>query len=183
MEADWEIEIGTDAPVIDGAWEGCLDLRADPARVAEIGEADRFPALAESLVRLNAAASPVWTAKCDVWPVEAFDPDELNADREASVTALGCYIDLLPTDAADFSTLDACAQWSQRLCLKLRSMPLRQCRVDAIVRRAFLTSEFTGLGVTTYITGCGSDRSEATESLARALAVLAGSVLATCASS
>jgi hypothetical protein len=179
MEADWEIEIGTDAPVIDGGWVGFIALRTEPARVSEIGEAARFPALAESLVRLNATSSPVWTAKCDVWPVEAFDPDELDADRKAAVTALGCYIDLLPTDAAVFSTLDACAKWSQQLCLKLRSRPLRQCRVDAIVRRAFLTSESTGLGVTTYITGCGSNRSEATKSLARALAVLTSSVLAT----
>jgi hypothetical protein len=179
MEADWEIEIGADAPVIDGGWVGFIDLRTEPARVAEIEEAARFPALAESLVRLNATSSPVWTAKCDVWPVEAFDPDELDADRKGAVSALACYIDLLPTDAAVFSTLDTCAKWSQRLCLTLRSQPLRQCRVDAIVRRAFLTSESAGLGVTAYVTGCGCDQSEAYESLVRALDVLTGSVLAT----
>jgi len=177
MEADWEMEIGTDAPVIDGAWDGWVNLRSDPGRVAEIGEAVQFPALAESLVRLNAAHSPVWTAKCDVWPVESFDPDELDADRESALAALGCYIDLLATDEAVFSTLDACALWSQRLCLKLRSAPLRQCRADVIVRRAFLTPESTGLGITTYITGCGSDQTEASEFLARALDLLTESVL------
>jgi hypothetical protein len=178
MEADWEIEIGADAPVIDGAWEGFLDLRAEPARVAEIREAAQFPALAESLVRLNAESSPVWTAKCDVWPVEAIDADELDADGEAAATALGCYIDLLPADEAAFSTLNSCSEWSQRLCQRLRSRPLHQCRVDLIIRRAFFAPESAGLGLTTYLTGCGPDRSEATESLAGALAALTDSVLA-----
>ena len=183
MEADWEVEIGSGAPVIDGAWEGWLDLRADPNLVAEIEEAAQFPSLGESLALLNAPSSPVWTSKCDVWSVEDFDPDELDADRKAAVLALGCYIDLLSTDAAVFSTVDACARWSQRLCLYLRSEPLRQCRVDVIVRRAFRTSESAGLGVTTYITACGADRPEATDSLRRALAVLTGLVLASKASS
>ena len=183
MEADWEVEIGSGAPVIDGAWEGWLDLRADPNLVANIVEVAQFPALGDSLALLNAASSPVWTAKCDVWTVEEFDPDELDADRNAAILALGCYIDLLSTDAAVFSTVDACARWSQRLCLHLRSKPLRQCRVDVIVRRAFLTPESAGLGVTTYITVCGAGRPEATEWLGRALAVLTGSVLASKAAS
>jgi hypothetical protein len=154
-------------------------LRAEPARVAEIEEVAQFPSLAELLFRLNAASSPVWTAKCDVWPVETFDADELDADGEAAATALGCYIDLLPADEAAFSTLNAYAEWSQRLCQNLRSKALRQCRVDLIVRRAFFTPESAGLGVTTYVTGCGPDGSEATESLGRALTALTDSILAT----
>ena len=177
------MEIGSDAPVIDGAWEGFLDLRAEPARVAEIQEVAQFPALAESLVRLNAASSPVWTAKCDVWLAETFDPDELDADGEAATIALGCYIDLLPADEAAFQTLSAYTEWNQRLCQNLRSRPLRKCRVDLIIRRAFFTPASSGLGVTTYLTGCGSDRPEASASLADALAVLTDFVLATGASS
>ncbi len=178
MEADWEIEIADGAPVIDGAWEGFHDLRTDPSRVAEIAEAAKFPALAQALVRLNAEPSPVWTAKCDVWSVEVFDQDEMNADRETAKSALGCYVDLLPSDTQAFSTIDSCVSWCERLCLILRSLPHRQCRLDAIVRRAFLTPGCMGLGITIYFTGCGPTELEAAESLAHALTALADSVLA-----
>jgi hypothetical protein len=178
MESDWEIEIGAGAPVIDAAWEGYIDLRVDSNRVAEVGEAAQFPALADALVRINSASSPVWTAKCDMWHVEAFDADELDADGESATSALGCYIDLLPCNAQAFSTPDAAAEWCGRLCLQLRGHHARQCRADAVLRRAFLTPESVGLGVTTYLTACGSTRAEAATVLSSALALLADAVLA-----
>jgi hypothetical protein len=178
MESDCEVEIGAGAPVIDAAWEGYIDLRGDSNRVAEVGEAAQFPALADALIRLNSAASPIWTAKCDIWQLKTFDADELDADRDTAIAALGCYIDLLPCDAQMFSTPDAAAQWCGRLCLQLRGHHTRQCRADAVVRRAFLTTESVGLGVTAYLTACGSTRTEAATALSSALAVLADSVLA-----
>jgi hypothetical protein len=30
MEADWEFEVGGDAPVIDALWPGFVDLRLSP---------------------------------------------------------------------------------------------------------------------------------------------------------
>jgi hypothetical protein len=178
MESDWEIEIGDGAPVIDAVWEGYIDLRGDTNRVAEIAETAQFPALSDALIRLNSSSSPMWTAKCDVWPVEAFDADELDADRDAATSALGCYVDLLPCDAQMFSTLDAAADWCGRLCLHLRARRARQCRADAVLRRAFITPESVGLGVTTYLTACGSTRTEAATAISNALALLADSVLA-----
>ena len=53
MEADWEVEIGGDAPVIDAQWPGLVDLRANPERVCEIAEASAFPPLADLLLALN----------------------------------------------------------------------------------------------------------------------------------
>ena len=38
MEADWEFEIASDAPVIDAAWTGFVDLKLQPERVTEISE-------------------------------------------------------------------------------------------------------------------------------------------------
>jgi hypothetical protein len=172
------MEIAPDAPVIDAAWSGYIDLRSDPTRVTEIEETAQFPALAHALLRLNQPASPVWTAKCDVWPVAEFDPDELEADTTTAQSALGCYIDLLPSNPEHFSTLDATAEWCRRLCLELRTRQMRQCRVDAIVRRAFFTPDSTGLGITAYLTGCGPAESEAAESLSRALDALADSLIA-----
>jgi hypothetical protein len=183
MECDWEMEIAPDAPVIDAAWSGYIDLRSNPARVTEIDETRQFHALAHALLRMNAAASPVWTAKCDVWPVETYDSDELDADLATAQTALGCYIDLLPSDQARFATLDATAEWCRRLCALLRGQHLRQCRVDVVVRRAFFTPDSTGLGITVYLTGCATTKLEAAVSLSHALAVLADSLLVMDASS
>jgi hypothetical protein len=178
MESDWEIEIGDGAPVIDAAWEGYIDLRADSNRIAEVSETAQFPALSDALIRLNSASSPVWTAKCDIWPLEEFDPDELDADRDSATSALGCYIDLMPANVKSRSTLDPIAEWCGRLCLDLRARPLRQCRADAIVRRAFFTPDDAGLAITVYITACGPSLSEASAVLAGALEALAHSVLA-----
>src|SRR5579864_2734004 len=98
MEADWEIEIGNEAPVIDAGWEGFVDLRTAPERAVAFAETKDFPALAETLVRLNAPSSPIWTSKSDLWKPDSFDADELDGPAEAGNYALACYIDLLPRD-------------------------------------------------------------------------------------
>ncbi len=93
MEADWEVEIGGDAPVIEAEWPGFIDLRMQPSRISDIAEATAFLPLADFLSALNQESSQVWTSKCDVW-----EPD---------LTATACYIDLLPRDGKVFS------QWQQ----------------------------------------------------------------------
>ena len=107
MEADWEVEIGGGAPVIDACWNGFVDLRFDPRtrldtllkRAQGLPESKNLPELAEALVRLNGLRSPVWTSKCDVWPVldaNAFDAGELDAPWDEATHAWACYIDLVP---------------------------------------------------------------------------------------
>ena len=177
MESDWEVEIAPDAPVIDASWDGYINLRTRCDRVNEIREADEFPALAETLIRLNSPSSPVWTAKCDVWPLQTFDPDELEAERDTAIVALGCYIDLLPSNGRTWSTVDASADWCRLLCLRLRDRPVRQCRADLVVRHAFLAHDSTGLGITSYLAACGPTLLEAAAVLSKALIVLADSVL------
>ena len=93
MEADWEVEIGGGAPVIEAEWAGLVDLRSHPECIAEVAEAAAFPALAALLLALNAAHSPLWTSKCDVW--------------EPEPAALACYIDMLPVEGRVF------ARWQQ----------------------------------------------------------------------
>jgi hypothetical protein len=176
MEADWEIEIGPDAPVIDAAWAGYIDLRSAPERVNEIGETAQFPALANLLLRLNSPASAFWTAKCDVWPVEEVDPDEMDANLQDAASAVACYIDLIPIEA-HATSLEAIVEWCRRLCLDLRSKPLRQSRVDPIVRRAFVEADVEALGITMYVSACGSAPPQASDVLSRALGLVADSVL------
>lgn len=173
MEADWEFEIASDAPRIDAAWSGYLDLRSDPASIRTIPEASRLRELAAALLHLNEPDSPVWTAKCDVWEPDAIDPDEFEATEDAAARALACYIDLLPAHADTWSTLDLIADWCRELCARLRAKPLRQCRADLIIRSAILAPDQTSLGITAYIAGCGAALDEATATLGRALHLFA----------
>ena len=96
MEADWEVEMGGDAPVIEACWDGLVDLRRWPERAPLLPEAQQLPALADALMQLNSASSPVWTAKCDVWRPPNFDIDELDAQPEQGGCGMACYVDLLP---------------------------------------------------------------------------------------
>jgi hypothetical protein len=187
MEADWEFEAGGDAPVIDACWSGLVDLRRAPEQAWNLPETAQFPALAEALARLNVAASPVWTSKCDLWPhLEAgeFDPDELDAPPGCSAHAMGCYIDLLPGSGQQWLPPDRAAAWCKRVCVLLRAVPLRCCRADFVIRRAITTlnptdPERVDLGITAYLTSCGASPAEAARTLEAALAAFADALLPT----
>ena len=176
MEADWEFEIGPDAPVIDGVWDGYADLRKDPESASNLPETEKLPELGTALAQLNGYGSPVWTARCDVWTPDEFDADEMEAPQDSSNVALASYIDLLLAADEPWSRMDAVAEWCRRLCARLRDIPLRECRVDLVVRSAFLTAERQGLGVTAYLQGCGTDAAAASRALSAALGAFANAV-------
>lgn len=169
MEADWEFEIAPDAPVIDAAWAGFVDLRRQPERVSEIEEAVRLPALGPVLLCLNGDGSPVFTAKCDVWDAGSVDADELDASPDTAAHALACYIDVLPVDVRAWPTAEAAAEWARSLCASLKGERLGQCRVDLVIRSAYFAPTEKGIGITCYAAGCGATESEAAERLSRAL--------------
>ena len=171
MEADWEIEIGGDAPVIDARWAGFVDLRLEPERAARLPEASELPELADALVRLNAADSPVWTSKCDVWKADRFDSDEMDAPAGKGVSALACYIDLLPRNEREWRLAAQALAACKALCGRLLDTPLRSSRADLIVRRACARGDEDEHGVTAYIAACGSTVEEARATLGRALGV------------
>jgi len=180
MEADWEVEVGGGAPVIDALWPGFVDLRRFPERMGEIAETADFPPLAALLLALNAAGSPVWTAKCDVWEPEA---DALAASDGASgkaPVALACYVDMLPRQGTVFAQWEQaeafCKEWVARLARPLQRLePLPESRVDLIVRQA-LAGQAEGFGVTAYLSAAGGDRAMASEALAAALVAFANAI-------
>jgi hypothetical protein len=176
MEADWEFEIGGDAPVIDACWPGFVDLRRAPEQARHLLEAADLPALPDALVKLNAPASPVWTSKCDVWPAvdsADFGPGELDAPPESATHAMGCYIDILPTSEHQWSTPAAAAAACKHICAILHAVPLRCCRVDLIIRRVFIAPDANDLGITAYLTTCGASHAGAACALQDTLRVFA----------
>jgi len=176
MEADWEMELGGEAPVIDACWPGMVDLRSAPETVNDLEEPLQLPALADTLLRLNGPASAVRTTKCDVWPAESFDRYELDAPPEQAITAVACYIDLLSRNVDSWTNPRQAEDICRQLCAALHAIPLRCCRADLMVRAAVLTPTFRGLGITAYLTACGSTEIEAASTLASALVALADAI-------
>lgn len=182
MEIDWEVEVGGGAPVIDALWPGFVDLRRSPERLGEIAEAAAFPALADLLLALNGPASPLWTAKCDLWepdPAEVAIPEWTSpvavSDAAVQPAALACYVDLLPVGGRVFAQWTQAEQFCRDWVALLEPSALPNCRVDLTVRQA-IAGEAEGFGVTAYLSGTGKDRSTAAEALSAALAAFAGSI-------
>lgn len=179
MEADWEIEIAPDAPMIDASWSGFVDLRNDPNGVANLQEVHQFPLLGSILLRFNGldpaqienASAVFWTTKCDLWTPESVDPDEMEATRSESAVAWACYIDLIPEDAALFTSLPELESQARRIVSRLRATPVRCSRIDLILRQAIARGN-NGFGITAYTTVCGPDTSNAEQTLEAALDAL-----------
>jgi hypothetical protein len=53
---------------------------------------------------------------------------------------------------------------------RLNAVPLRCCRADLVIRRAFIPPDLMELGVTAYLTSCGESPAAAAKTLEAALA-------------
>jgi len=176
MEADFEVQIGGGAPVIEALWPGFVDLRRSPERVYEISEAAAIPALAHALLVLNDLDAPLWTAKCDVWDPHAAESGASETERSALPehhhAALACYIDLLPRASLVFANWkDAenfCRRWVSRLDAEEPRGATHNATVDLVVRQA-LAGEVEGFGITAYLGVVADYRAGAEDALAAAL--------------
>ena len=178
MEADWEFEIGGDAPVIEAYWSGFVDLRSEPERASELSECGELPGLADALIKLNAAGSPVWTSKVDVFAPDCIDPDEMGALPAEAGHAIACYIDLLPRGEEVWRLPAGAERSCKQICARLRAVQLGGCRVDIVVRRA-IVGDVDGLAATAYLTACGAEPDEAKTRLMQCLDTFAEVVAST----
>lgn len=176
MEADWEVEIGGDAPILDAGWPGFVDLRRHPDAADSLPEVQQFSELGRALRLLNRESSPVWTAKCDFWPLSEVDPHEFDTAGRSSLSGFACYIDLFPSNPQLWSTPDQTIGWSRSLCRSLHDLPLRDCRADLVVRTALLHNDQLGFGVTAYLSAVGCNETDARLHLAEALLTFAGTL-------
>jgi hypothetical protein len=173
MEADWEVEIGDGAPVIEADWPGFIDLRSLPERIGEIEEAADFPPLAALLLALNAAASPLWTSKCDLW--------------EPEPAALACYIDLLPLAGKVFAEWQHAETFCGEYVARLALIALPECGPDrnsesspdcsiALVIRQAIAGSTEGFGITAYLSAKGRDQADAAAALAIVITAFSGAL-------
>ena len=173
MQADWEFEVGGDAPVIDALWLGFVDLRAARERVRELPETSQCVGLATALEKLNSPRSPVWTCKCDFWPeldAGEFDGDELDSPAGECSSATAVYIDMLPAANGAWRLPQLAEAAARELYARLAAVPLRCCRADLIIRRAVVALDATDFGITAYLTACGAGAEDAARTLEAVLA-------------
>ncbi|MGA8109429.1 MAG: hypothetical protein WBD46_16260 [Acidobacteriaceae bacterium] len=178
MEADWAVEIGPELASIDAGWDGWIDLRSHPERVGEIAEAEERPALRGALLLLNRTESPVFTSKCDGWPLAAgeIDPLEFEAAPEECGSGVAGYVDVLACDAAVFRSFAQHEAWARQTALELRGVARQRARVDLVVRAAAFRGE-DGFGITLYAAGCGRDTRTAEAAWGAALQAAAAATI------
>lgn len=170
MEADWSVEVGGGAMVIEASWTGLVDLRKTPEKITELEEVKRFPVMGWALKELNVLGGPLWTSKCDVWNMIAvkMDPDEMGAKPEDMKAGKACYVDVLLRDKVSFCSFERHERWVRNLSRRLKTIELPRVRVDLVVRRA-VTRGQTGYGLTIYCAAVGPQNEDAQVSLEEGL--------------
>jgi hypothetical protein len=184
MLSEWSAECSADDPVLVVPWSDpadpsgnrrFIDLRENPYDLDHLPEAEHYPALMHALRALNAARSPVFTAKCDAWPLEGEELDalRLNLDEIVDETAAGfaSYIDILWRERSLFISFHQQEQMLHRLTRHAALLDQPTAMLDCVLRPALvdLTGPQEGFAVSLYVKALGHDPHSAEENWATAL--------------
>jgi len=182
VQADFSIECGANDECLEIPWaseDGALryvDLRQNPALIADLDEARHFPDIADFLRITNSAGSAFQTAKCD-----AGFTQELTVEDEPFGTSgkFGSYVDVLfasPVARRSLEQNQACVGSLVRLLQRAPEMP---ASAEFLVRRCFFADDRTdvdGFYMTCYVFGYSDNEEEARKRWGIALRLL-GSAL------
>ena len=184
MLSEWSAECSADDPVVVVPWSDpsdstgnrrFIDLRENPYDLDHLPEAERYPPLMHALRALNAPRSPVFTAKCDAWPL---DPEELHVVRvnldvlaEEAISGFGSYIDILWRERSLFASFHLQEQMLHRLTRHIAPLQHPYALLDCIIRPAMvdLTGPQEGFAVSLYVKAAGHNEQAAEENWASAL--------------
>lgn len=169
MRAEWSAECTADDPVLvvpwsdDGGPAHFIDLRADPYDLHLIPEAEQHPPLIQALRALNAGRSPVYTAKCDAWPLDADELANLSLNLDVDPQPIGygfaSYIDILWRDRAVAASRPRQEQILDRLVRLAGGIDAQLALLECVLRPAVvdLAETFEGFAITLYVKAAGSD--------------------------
>jgi hypothetical protein len=184
MLSEWSVECSADDPVLVVPWSDpsdstgnrrFIDLRENPYDLDHLPEAERHPPLMHALRALNAARSPVFTAKCDAWPLDTEELDALrmNLDvlAEEAAAGFGSYIDILWRERSLFASFHLQEQMLHRLTRHTAPLEHSYALLDCIIRPAMvdLTGPQEGFSVSLYVKAAGHDEPSAEANWASAL--------------
>ena len=184
MLSEWSAECSADDPVLVVPWSDpsdstgnrrFIDLRENPYDLDHLPEAELYPPLMHALRALNAARSPVFTAKCDAWPLDNEELDALRLDlgipAEESPAGFTSYIDILWRERSIFASFHLQEQMLHRLTLQAAPLDYPYAMLDCVIRPAMLdlTGPQEGFALSLYIKALGHDARSAEENWAGAL--------------
>jgi hypothetical protein len=184
MLSEWSVECSVDDPVLVVPWSDpsdstgnrrFIDLRENPYDLDHLPEAEQYPPLMHALRALNAARSPVFTAKCDAWPLDADELDALHMNLDVSVdeapAGFGSYLDILWRERSLFASFHLQEQMMHRLTRHAAPLEHPYAMLDCIIRPAMidLTGPQEGFSVSLYVKALGHDAQAAEENWASAL--------------
>ena len=181
MLAEWSVECSAEDPVLVVPWNdpdgsaAFVDLRANPCGFDSIPEAEQYPPLMQALRALNAARSPVFTAKCDAWPMDGEERNNLqvNLDIAPAQAPAGFagYIDLVWRERSLFTSFPRHEQLLRRLTRRAAPLDHPAAALDCVLRPALvdLDGPREGYALSLYVKALGADRQTAFEEWGAAL--------------
>ncbi len=184
MLSEWSVECSADDPVLVVPWSDpsdktgnrrFIDLRENPYDLDHLPEAEQFPPLMHALRALNAARSPVFTAKCDAWPLDAEEIDALRVNlavgADEAPNGFGSYIDILWRERTLFASFHLQEQMLHRLTRHAAPLEHPYAMLDCILRPAMvdLAGPQEGFAVSLYVKAVGHDAQAAEANWASAL--------------
>jgi hypothetical protein len=184
MLSEWSAECSADDPVLVVPWSDpadstgnrrFIDLRENPYDLDHLPEAEQFPPLMHALRALNATRSPVFTAKCDAWPLGAEELATLRAELDVSAdeapAGFGSYIDILWRERSLFASFHLQEQMLHRLMRHAAPLEHPYAMLDCILRPAVvdLAGPQEGFAASLYVKALGHDEGAAAENWAFAL--------------
>jgi hypothetical protein len=187
MLFEWSAECSADDPVLVVPWSDptdstgnrrFIDLRENPYDLDHLPEAERFPPLMHALRALNAARSPVFTAKCDAWPLDAEELEalrvELDVMADEAPAGFCSYIDILWRERSLFASFHLQEQMLHRLSRHVAPLQHPYAMLDSILRPAVvdLAGPQEGFAVSLYVKALGHNEQAAEENWASALAAV-----------
>ena len=185
MLAEWSAECSAEDPVLVVPWKDSdgkaafVDLRANPYDFDAIPEAEHHPPLMQALRALNAARSPVFTAKCDAWALEGDELKHLQlnldvdmSDPHASLSfGFASYIDLVSRERSLFTSFPQHEQMLRRLARLAAPLDHPAAALDCVLRPALIDLEGPqqGYAFSLYVKTLGADQQSAWQEWAAAL--------------
>jgi hypothetical protein len=185
MLSEWSVECSADDPVLVVPWSDpsdstgnrrFIDLRENPYDLDHLPEAERYPALMHALRALNAARSPVFTAKCDAWPLDREELDALRVNLDLGAdegpAGFGSYIDMLWRERSLFASFHLQEQMLHRLTRHAAPLEHSYAMLDCTIRPAMIDltgPPQEGFAVSLYVKAVGHDGQTAQENWASAL--------------
>lgn len=182
MLAEWSVECGAEDPVLVVPWKdpagktAFVDLRENPYDFDSIPQAEQHPPLMQALRALNATRSPVFTAKCDAWPLESEELEnlQLNLDLPAAEAPAGfaSYIDLVWHERSLFASFHRHERILRRLARLAAPLDHHAAAIDCVLRPSLvdLDGAQEGFAISLYVKALGIDAPNALQEWGAALA-------------